>query len=234
MQEYEDGPFPKELYYTAYKAAVTTKKHKYNWMGGDPLLPKDTVWPKCANHGDLAFLWQIQETENTLLLCFLCVEKDKSSWIWPKYDCMYENRQEVYLCDVSTTMRFAYKFVRVPITKVESRIMSAFIPKQFLCLEKIKLVEAYHEFDSEGDCLIVGNTLIHSDIIYGEARKVLRNAWKNAAFLFKTKGIIEQHEIPRGYGYIVMASDTKCLSFWTLDNPGIVNISRGLNMHHEI
>ena len=226
---------PKELFYNAF-SAKRSNVETMSWVGGSPLMDHDSEWPTCKIHGDLSFCWQLEEDEETLLLCFMCVQKDDNGWIWPKCGCAYQD--SLGLCFVGYES-FCYKFIRIRISgflevRVAPHVDSTkqiLLDKIYLKLEEIQLPRPEEYFEKFEDYYILGDQLVHSDCL-SDDRNQYQN-WYDAAFLFKTKGIKDQHDIPAHYGYIAMKESATLFPFWSARNPGIFNVSKGLKMIHE-
>ena len=247
-EECFERPYPKELYYNAWKVCTTdTETDILNHMGGNPTMSPEMKWPTCGTHGPLTFLWQFKENDDTILSCFMCIrtdqkEYDEHNWIWPNSKCCCEDYNSVpktLICH-AYVYDCAYCFMRTAIKdNLQSRNHHETqnglkIVENDLQLKRIKLVRPREKFEQEGDCYRIGNKLIHSDVLYDEEKICENKAWNNAVCLFKTKGMMVQHDIPRGYGYISMGDRARSLPIWSLNNPGIFNVSKGLIMNHEI
>jgi hypothetical protein len=239
------GPdFPPELYYNAYAlrtSGLATPECEYGYVGGQPLLAPDQKWPVCDTHGPLTFLWNFRETPDNWLAFFMCVDHEHQNgddWIWPEQKCSASYGSGVHTCH-AYVYYFAYSFLRTPLAtpNLSSRANPNPIrelERKSLFIRPVKLVRPDFTFEQKSDYYQVGDKYIHSDVMHDETSRAESAAWQDTAFLFKTKGVIEQHEIPRGYGYLVMGSNSDVLPIWTLPNPGILNASKGLFLHHEL
>lgn len=224
---------PEELYYTAW-AAKFSHVETPSWVGGHPTMPSTVKWPQCGCHGPLKFCWQIAESDNTLLICFMCVTVDESKWIWPKTKCVsQENHADICIINHASHV-FCYKFIRVSraATLKLRDSEEPLLPRQYLKLEEVKLVKPEYEFESNDSNHLVGNSYVSHDSYINQTRDLRRSAFYNAAFLFKTMGIKDQEDLTAGHGYIAMNEEATLFPFWSAPNPGVFNVSKGLSMTH--
>lgn len=249
------GPdFPAELYYNAFALRTVSETQQpvstaVGFVGGKPFLAPGQEWPVCNTHGPLTFVWCFRETETNWLSFFMCVDPEhrghgsnkgrgRKGWIWPQMKCSSDSGSKVKICH-AYVYDFAYCFLKAPITDdnpppATSPTTVYELERAYLVMDPIKLVRPSPNFEKESDYYRVGNKFVSSDTMIEETSRAECEAWRNSAFLFKTKGLMVQDEIHRGYGYLVMGDNADSLSIWTLSNPGILNASKGLDLHHSI
>jgi hypothetical protein len=188
-------------------------------------------------------MWQIEEDDGQILLCFMCIDfrdvqlldyNAHGSSLWANDDC---KGKDCDICSIGKHLLFGYKFLRigsdenVKLVPKDSRIS-----QQYLILKEIKIVKPSYKFPLFKDNYVINGRYLHWDYHTEEDRRCMIEAWKDAAFLLGTKGIIEQDELERGgYGYIVMSHEAREMQLWSLNNPGIFNVSKHqLHMVHNI